>query len=215
MQSVLAATATDLGVAGRDNVYGAGLVNPNRALCYLGACPAVFAWSTPSWTPVAGTAALATVTLRTANGGAIVNAPVSLCYKYVDVATPSCYAKTSDAAGRVDATFAARRITAVTARFTGNAAAKAASSTVTSRTAYNLKAWTGTRSVSTIVWPRQTTVDLVRYDATRRVWSLSRRLTTTSSGSATFTGVAPGTYRVTTPGSAILVATSTGSLVVR
>ncbi|WP_409484511.1 S8 family serine peptidase [Arsenicicoccus dermatophilus] len=215
VQGVLAATATDLGVVGRDDVYGAGLVNPNRALCYLGACPAAFAWSTPSWTPVAGTTAPATVTLRTANGGAIAQAPVSVCYRYVDAATPSCYAKTSDAAGRIDATFAARRITAVTVRYAGSSVARAASSVVTFRTAYNLEAWAGTRSVSAVVWPRQTTVDLMRYDTTARAWSLSRRLTTTPSGSVTATGVTPGTYRVTVPGSAILAATSTGSVVVR
>ncbi|AKT52544.1 hypothetical protein ADJ73_02735 [Arsenicicoccus sp. oral taxon 190] len=215
VQAVLASTATDLGVRGTDQTFGAGLVNPVRALCTVSLCPATLGWSAPTWTPAFGTLARPTLVVRTAIGAPVPGAPVQACYRLATSGSTSCVTRRADAAGRVDLSFAARTLTTVTARFLGTATATPATSVATVRTTYAVRAAAAPRAVTTAVSPRQTTVNLDRWDTRRRSWAYARTLRTTPGGAATFTGVAPGSYRVYVPGSSVLAAAATGAVVVR
>ncbi|WP_288798674.1 S8 family serine peptidase [uncultured Arsenicicoccus sp.] len=216
VQSLLASTATDLGVRGRDDTYGAGLVDANRALCTLRVCPAVLTWSgVSSWTPTAGTPATGVVTARTATGGVLAGAPVRVCYAPAHLGRTTCSDRRSDAAGRVATTFTARSITGVSVTYLGTSAATASTTHVSYQTRSAVTTRTGPRSLAVSVAPRQATVLLDRYDAYRRTWTQVRSATTSVAGAAAFTRLPAGTYRIRTPRSSTLAAIVTGAVSVR
>lgn len=135
VQALLSRTAADLGTRGRDNTYGAGLLDPNKALCAVKACPAALTWSgVRSWAPVVGTMATGTVTARTVNGSVLANAPVRTCWAMSHLrGRLQCSDRRTDAAGRVPTNFTVRSTTSVTVRFLGTSAATSSSTTVTYR----------------------------------------------------------------------------------
>lgn len=135
VQALLSRTAADLGTRGRDNTYGAGLLDPNKALCTVKACPAALTWSgVRSWAPVVGTMATGTVTARTVNGSVLANAPVRTCWAMSHLrGRLQCSDRRTDAAGRVPTSFTVRSTTSVTVRFLGTSAATSSSTTVTYR----------------------------------------------------------------------------------
>ena len=135
VQALLSRTAADLGTRGRDNTYGAGLLDPNKALCAVKACPAALTWSgVRSWAPVVGTMATGTVTARTVNGSVLANAPVRTCLAMSHLrGRLQCSDRRTDAAGRVPTSFTVRSTTSVTVRFLGTSAATSSSTTVTYR----------------------------------------------------------------------------------
>ena len=121
IRAALAATANDLGAAGKDVYYGYGLVQAKDALDYLiPVAPAnytrVAALSgSGNWVTSTTWKATVTITVTDASGSAVANATVTGAFSGGTSGTFSC---TTDATGRCSVSSAAIKKTSKTATFT-------------------------------------------------------------------------------------------------
>ena len=232
--TLLQNTATDLGPAGRDDSTGYGLVDPYAAVCSLVACgtttppvidppppatPAATAFGLTTGTGstvTAGTRVTVRGTLTDATtGAALGGVPAETCVRTAPATTFRCTATTTAADGSAawSATPSATTWVYLAYRGTGTSAS---SRTVTAAypVASRVTLRAGTKSVTATVAPAAgQVVKLDRWTGT--AWALVTGKKVTAAGSASFTALKAGTYRVRVAASSSTVASTSGSLRVR
>ncbi|TQS39544.1 S8 family peptidase [Cryptosporangium phraense] len=221
--TALESTATDLGAAGRDDVFGYGLINPYAALCGQVSCdgssPTVATAfrlaSGAGSTVVAGTRVTVRATLTDASTGeAIGGSAVSVCVRTLPAPTLRCTATTTAATGAVTWTGIATGTTTV--YFTHDAdatttASSTATATYTATAKTTLRAGKGTLTATVTPATRQG-VTLDRWSG--KTWVKVSTKTSSAAGVASFTKLKPATYRVrVAAGTATAASTSTSARV--
>ena len=203
--SDLTATATDLGPSGRDDAYGAGLVDPLKAVCAVSRCaPAAAAPAGTRFdlqrlapTVVAGTVVTARAQLRKANDGTVLaGRRAQWCFALPNQAA-HCETATTDSSGSISKRFTMAKTGRISATFAA-AGAYRGSATVTAQVAVQPKITVrlakGTVAVTVAPAARQP-VRLQRW--TGKTWQVVRNVTTDAAGRVTWTKLASGaTVRV-------------------
>ncbi|WP_449064288.1 S8 family serine peptidase [Planomonospora algeriensis] len=211
----LTGTAYDLGSAGRDSLYGAGLVQPYAALVGSVPPPAVSTATglSVSTTLTAGQSAVATATVRTSYGTKVTGT-AQLCTRRVTVRTYTC-ANVAVRDGAAAKTLRVDASTYVYARFTGTATAKASTSrTVRINARPKVTVAGGSRKLTFRVYqPRKQRVSVQRYS--RGAWRMAKVVVASSTASYTVGGLSRGTYRVVVPAATDLLSATSGSVTVR
>ncbi|MFG1924958.1 S8 family serine peptidase [Cryptosporangium sp. NPDC048952] len=235
MTTLLQNTATDIGVAGRDDATGYGLVNPYAAVCSLTSCggsapttPPTTEPTTPT-NPVASAFRLTTGSGKTVTAGTTISiagtltsagAPLSgayaeFCVRIAPAKTFDCTAATTGADGSIRVSGTATATTSIYLTYPGDAGTTASrTATATYPVAARVALRAGTKSVTATVAPaRGQVVKLDRW--TGKAWSLVTGKKVTASGAASFTKLKTGTYRVRVGATTSTVASTSGSLKVK
>ncbi|GAT68036.1 peptidase [Planomonospora sphaerica] len=229
----LTGTARDLGTAGRDPYYGAGLVQPLAALSGPSgeAAPVTAPAPTPATAPTpapvstvtglkvsattvtAGQSVVATATVRTSSGTGITGT-AQLCSRRVTARAYSC----ANVAVRDGIAAKSLRVDAGTyvyARFAGTATAKASTSAavrIHARPKATVAGGRGKLSFQ-VYQPRRQRVSVQRYH--RGAWRTVKTSAASSTASRTVSGLSRGTYRVVVAASADLLTVTSGKTAVR
>ncbi|WP_344649779.1 S8 family serine peptidase, partial [Cryptosporangium japonicum] len=237
MTTLLQSTATDIGKAGRDDATGYGLVNPYAAVCSLVSCDGSTPAPTPTTEPTTPVDPVTTAFRLTTGGGRTVTAgtTISIAGKLTNSATGAplagayaefcvriapatgfrCTAATTGADGTVRVSGIATANTWVYLTYPGDggtAASRTATAAYPVAARVTLRA--GTKSVTATLDPARG--QLVKLDRwTGKTWALVTGKTVTAAGSASFTKLKAGTYRVRVGASSSTVASVSGSLRVK
>lgn len=206
------ATATDLGPKGRDNSYGAGLVNPFTAVCAVSYCGATrIDFPRPASTVAAGKSmVLRAQLLDSATTHALAGRLVVWCVQPAGAAE-KCTSIRTDANGRIAVSYTPYASTTVHVSFSGDAhgsGARSASWVVTLTPVVTLKVGHGTLAVS-VLPPAKQPYQTQRWSG--RSWLVSGWGYTDATGHVTLHVATGGTYRVLIPATAGRLAYLTGS----